>query len=93
MRWYVMEELHGVYVSTVEAAAMMSKHEAFITHLCSHGKLAGVRKFGKSWLIPIDSVKSYTPSKRGAKPRKEKLAGELAGIRAEIAASKEEQPQ
>jgi hypothetical protein len=69
---------------------MMSKHEAFITHLCSHGKLAGVRKFGKSWLIPIDSVKSYIPGKRGPRTKKERLSGELAGIRAEIAASKEE---
>jgi hypothetical protein len=88
-----MEELHGVYVSTVEAAAMMSKHEAFITHLCSHGKLAGVRKFGKSWLIPIESVETYTPGKRGPRTKKERLSGELAGIRKEIATSKEEQPQ
>jgi hypothetical protein len=85
-----MEELHGVYVSTVEAASMMSKHEAFITHLCSHGKLAGVKKFGKSWLIPIDSVRNYTPGKRGPRTQKERLSGELAGIRAEIAAAKEE---
>jgi hypothetical protein len=85
-----MEELHGVYVSTVEAAAMMSKHEAFITHLCSHGKLAGVKKFGKSWLIPIDSIKSYTPGKRGPRAKKERLSDELAGIRAELKHSKEE---
>jgi hypothetical protein len=84
-----MEELRGVYVSTVEAAAMMSKHEAFITHLCSHGKLAGVKKYGKSWLIPIESVESYTPGKRGTRTKKERLAGELAGIREELAAAKE----
>ena len=85
-----MEELHGVYVSTVEAAAMMSRHEAFITHLCSHGKLAGVKKFGKSWLIPIDSIRNYTPGKRGPRTKKERMSDELAGIRAEIAAAREE---
>jgi hypothetical protein len=85
-----MEELRGVYVSTVEAAAMMSKHEAFITHLCSHGKLAGVKKFGKSWLIPIESVESYTPGKRGPRTKKERLAEEMSDIRAELAASKGE---
>jgi hypothetical protein len=89
----IMEELHGVYVSTVEAAKMMSKHEAFITHLCSHGKLAGVKKFGKSWLIPIESVNSYTPGKRGRRTDREKLADELAGIREELADAKGEQPQ
>ena len=85
-----MEELHGVYVSTVEAAAMMSKHEAFITHLCSHGKLAGVKKFGKSWLIPITSIESYTPGRRGPRTKKERMSTELAGIREELAAAKEE---
>jgi hypothetical protein len=85
-----MEELHGVYVSTVEAANMMSKNEDFITHLCQRGKLAEVKKVGKSWLIPIESIKSYTPGKRGPRAKKERLAGELAGIRAEIAAAKRE---
>jgi hypothetical protein len=85
-----MEELHGIYVSTVETASMMSKHEAFITHLCSHGKLAGVKKFGKSWLIPIESVKSYAPGRRGPRTNKERLSDELAGIRAELNSAKGE---
>jgi hypothetical protein len=85
-----MEELHGVYVSTVEAANMMSRNEDFITHLCQRGKLVGVKKVGKSWLIPIESIKSYTPGRRGPRTKKERLSGELAGIRAEMTNSKEE---
>jgi hypothetical protein len=80
-----MEELHGVFISTVEAAEMMGKNEIFIAQLCQRGKLAGVRKFGKSWLIPLASVESYTPGKRGPKPKKAKLAEEMEGIRAELA--------
>jgi hypothetical protein len=88
-----MEELHGIYVSTVEAANMMSRNEDFITHLCQRGKLAGVKRVGKSWLIPIESIKSYTPGRRGPRTKKEKLSGELAGIRKELATAKGEQPQ
>jgi hypothetical protein len=83
-----MEELHGVYVSTVEAANMMSRNEDFITHLCQRGKLIGVKKVGKSWLIPIESVKSYTPGKRGPRTKKERLTAELAGIRKAVAETK-----
>jgi hypothetical protein len=82
-----LEELHGVFISTVEAAKMMSKNEDFVTHLCQRGKLDGVKKFGKSWLIPIESVESYQPGKRGPRTKKEKLTEELDGIRAEIAES------
>jgi hypothetical protein len=82
-----LEELHGFYISTVEAARMMSKNEDFVTHLCQRGKLDGVKKFGKSWLIPIESVESYAPGKRGPRTKKERLSSELEGIRAEIAKS------
>jgi hypothetical protein len=33
---------------------------------------------------------TYTPRKRGPRPKKEKLAAEMAGIRAELADAKEE---
>jgi hypothetical protein len=39
---------------------------------------------------PRASVESYTPGKRGPRTKKERLSGELAGIRAELAAAKEE---
>jgi hypothetical protein len=48
---------------------------------------------GNAWIIPRDEVEAYRPARRGVKPQKEKLSGELARIRAELAASKEEQPQ
>jgi hypothetical protein len=84
-----MEELHGVFVSTVEAAKMMDKNEIFIAQLCQRGKLVGVKKFGKSWLIPLASVESYSPGKRGPRTKKERLSAELDGIREELKHSKE----
>jgi predicted DNA-binding transcriptional regulator AlpA len=82
------------YVTASEAAKILGKTSGMIWVLCKDGKLPGAKKMGNAaWLIPRASVEAYRPAKRGAKPRKEKLSGELAGIRSEIAASKEEQPQ
>jgi hypothetical protein len=69
---------------------MMKRNEIFIAQLCQRGKLAGVKKFGKSWLISIESIKSYTPGRPGPRTKKERLAGEMADIRAELSASKGE---
>ncbi len=80
-----MEELHGIYLTSAEAAGVMKKSENLVAQMCQRGKIPGVKKFGKSWLIPIDSAQNYNPDRRGPKPKKEKLAAELAGIRAEIA--------
>jgi excisionase family DNA binding protein len=80
-------------MTTTGAAKLIGKTSDLIAKLCQSGRLPGAEKIGNTWLIPRASVEAYRPAKRGAKPRKEKLSGELAGIRAEIAASKEEQPQ
>jgi hypothetical protein len=79
------------YITITEAAQILDKTVSMIGRLCRAGKLFGAEKKGNAaWLIPRASVEAYRPAKRGAKPRKEKLSGELAGIRAELAASKEE---
>jgi hypothetical protein len=83
-----MENLNGDYVTTIEASVLIGKCESMIARLCQTGRLRGARKIGKSWLIPRASVESYTPGRRGPRTKKERLTGELAGIRAEIAAAK-----
>jgi predicted DNA-binding transcriptional regulator AlpA len=79
------------YVTASEAAKMLGKTSGMIWILCKDGKLPGAKKMGNAaWLIPRASVESYTPGKRGPRTKKERVSDELAGIRAEIAAAKEE---
>jgi predicted DNA-binding transcriptional regulator AlpA len=79
------------YVTASEAAKMLGKTSGMIWVLCKDGKLPGAKKMGNAaWLIPRASVESYTPGKRGPRTKKEKLSGELAGIRSELANAKEE---
>jgi hypothetical protein len=56
-----------------------------IARLCQTGKLPGAEKIGNTWLIPRASVESYAPSRRGPRTAKEKIAAELADIRAAVA--------
>jgi hypothetical protein len=82
------------YVTITEAAQILDKTVSMIGRLCRAGKLSGAEKKGNAaWLIPRASVESYAPGKRGPRTKKEKLAGDLAGIREELAAAKEDQPQ
>jgi hypothetical protein len=85
-----MEELHGVYVTIEEAATISGRKISMISRLCREGRLDGVIKMGVQYLIPRQSIESYTPGKRGPRTKKERLAGELADIRAELAAAKGE---
>jgi predicted DNA-binding transcriptional regulator AlpA len=79
------------YVTASEAAKMLGKTSGMIWVLCKDGKLPGAKKMGNAaWLIPRASVESYTPGRRGPRTKKERLAGELAGIREEIANAKGE---
>jgi hypothetical protein len=79
------------YMTVAEAARKLKKSVPLISHLCRSGQLLGVVKLTTgAWLIPRASVESYTPGKRGPRTKKERLAGELADIRSELAASKGE---
>jgi hypothetical protein len=79
------------YMTVAEAAKKLKKSVPLISHLCREGQLAGAVKLTTgAWLIPRASVESYAPGRRGPRTKKEKLSGELAGIRAEINAAKEE---
>jgi excisionase family DNA binding protein len=87
-----MEDLSGTYLTVTEAAKILKITDIRVQQLCQNGRLSAI-KFARDWLIPRASVESYTPGRRGPHTKKEKLSGELAGIRAEIAAAKGEQPQ
>ena len=79
------------YITITEAAKVLNKTVSMVGRLCRAGKFNGAEKKGNAaWLIPRASVESYTPGKRGPRTKKERLSSELAGIRAEIAAAKEE---
>jgi predicted DNA-binding transcriptional regulator AlpA len=79
------------YVTASEAAKILGKTSGMIWVLCKDGKLPGAKKMGNAaWLIPRAAVESYTPGKRGPRTKKERIAGELADIRAELAATKGE---
>ena len=84
--------LREKYVTTPEAAKLIGKGENLVAKLCQAGRLPGAEKMGNTWLIPRESVLSYTPGTRGPKPRKAKLAAEKAAIleQAKLAAEREE---
>jgi hypothetical protein len=78
------------YMTVSEAARKLKKSVPMISHLCRGGQLSGAVKLSTgAWLIPRASVESYAPGRRGPRTNKEKLAGELAGIRAELKDSKD----
>jgi excisionase family DNA binding protein len=85
-----MEELHGFYMTIEEAATLSGRKISMISRLCREGRLSGVIKMGAQYLIPRQSIESYTPMRRGRRTNKERLAADLSGIREEIAASKGE---
>ncbi len=58
-----------------------------IAKLCQAGRLPGAEKMGNSWVIPRESVLKYQPSKRGVKPRSERVKAERVALREEVEAA------
>jgi excisionase family DNA binding protein len=83
-----MESLSGDYITTAEASEIYGKSESMIARLCQYGRLPGIKKVGKTWLIPREAMENYTPMKRGPRTKKEKLSAELDGIKAAISETK-----
>ena len=82
-----MEYLKGNYMSVAEAAESLGVSAIRVQQLCQSGRLPAV-KFARDWLILEESIKTHAPGKRGPRTNKEKLSGELAGIRAAVAETK-----
>jgi hypothetical protein len=86
----ILNAIRDGYITVAEAAKLSGRGIKMIARLCQTDKLPGAEKIGNTWLIPRTSIESYTPGKRGRRAKKETLAAELAGIRAELKHSKEE---
>ena len=46
-------------ISVKEAAAKWQISERRIQKLCENGRIAGVKRFGHSWMIPADAEKPF----------------------------------
>ena len=69
------------YVTIAEATKIMGKDASAIGRLCRDGRLDGAEKLGTAgWIIPIETIKNFTPKKRGPKTKKDKLATERAEL-------------
>jgi len=44
------------YISTTEAASIMSVTRVTITNWCRKGMIPGAEKFGRDWAIPLDAL-------------------------------------
>lgn len=51
------------YITVQDAAKKWNISDRLVQKYCSSGRIDGVKKFGKSWLIPGDSVKPADPRK------------------------------
>lgn len=45
------------YISVKEAAALWEVSERWVQQLCEENRIKGVRRFGRSWMIPKDAEK------------------------------------
>lgn len=54
------------YITVQDAAKKWNISNRLVQKYCSSGRIEGAEKFGKSWLIPADSVKPADPRKAAA---------------------------
>lgn len=45
------------YISVKEAVELWGVSERWIQKLCGEGRIDGVKRFGRSWMIPKDAEK------------------------------------
>lgn len=65
------------YITVQEAAKKWNISDRLVQKYCSSGRIEGVKKFGKSWVIPADAVKP-------ADPRKSKASAETENQKPQI---------
>lgn len=53
------------FVTVTEASKIKKLSTGHIRQLCIDGKLSGVRKIGKMWIIPRKSLDEYEPGLKG----------------------------
>lgn len=57
--------MDGDYLTAVEAEDVMGLSASQIRLLARSGKLPGCVKMGKTWLVPVETARNYTPGPRG----------------------------
>ena len=53
------------YISVKEAVELWGVSERWIQKLCEEGRIDGVKRFGRSWMIPKDAKKPNDLRKKG----------------------------
>lgn len=53
------------YMTAVSLAKKLKVDESTVTRWCKQGRLAGAVNLGKQWVIPQESLKTFTRPKRG----------------------------
>ena len=59
-------------ISVKEAAQILGLTRIRVAVLCKQGRFHGAEKIGSVWIIPRESVESFTRLPPGKKPRKNK---------------------
>lgn len=65
------------YISVKDAVRLWNVSERWVQVLCGEGRIAGVQRFGRSWMIPKDAGKP-DDLRRG------RAAGRRKGGRADV---------
>ena len=65
------------YISVKDTARLWSVSERWVQVLCGEGRIVGVQRFGRSWMIPKDAGKPDDL-------RKGRTAGERKGGRTDV---------
>ncbi len=86
------------FVTVTEASKIKKLSTGHIRQLCIDGKLLGVQKMGKMWIIPRKSLEEYEPGLKGfavywGHKRSEKEALRAMGHKARNAVFQEERPE
>ena len=53
------------YISVRDASGRWRVSERWIQKLCEEGRIEGVKRFGRSWMIPKDAQKPNDLRKKG----------------------------
>ena len=68
------------YISTKETAAAWGIHPRLVQQYCKVGRIPGARKYGNSWMIPIDAHKPQDPRRARRDPAEARAAYLTCGL-------------
>lgn len=59
------------FMSVRDAASLWNISERRVQKFCEEGRIKGIQRFGRSWMIPRDAIKPADPRKARIKERGE----------------------